>query len=118
MALWGAMRHNGLMLKPTKQNVVYCFSPPVMIATCVIELSLAGYTWWRYKSRPVSRLVMITLVLLATFQLAEYLICGYMSDPALWAKIGYIAITLLPPVGLHLASKVAGKRINWLLLAG
>lgn len=27
----------------------------------------------------------------------------------MWARIGYVAITLLPPLGLHLATKIAGQ---------
>lgn len=82
-----------------------------MLATFIIELSLAVYVLWRYKLTPVTRLAMLVLVGLATFQLAEYNVCegAWGVDSLTWAKIGYVAITLLPPLGIHLATKLAGK---------
>ena len=65
------MHHMDKFRKPK----LYCFSPPVMIATFVIEVSLAIYTLWRYKLNPVTRLTVALLVCLAIFQLAEYNVC-------------------------------------------
>ncbi len=92
---------------------LFCFSPPVMIATFAIEIIFVVYTLWRYKLNSVSRLVVALLVLLATFQLVEYNICGGAGIE--WARAGFVAITLLPPLGIHLAATLAGKK-NWLLL--
>ncbi|HET6747020.1 MAG TPA: hypothetical protein VFH06_02865 [Candidatus Saccharimonadales bacterium] len=52
------------------------------------------------------------LVGLAVFQLAEFNVCegAWGVDSLMWARIGYVAITLLPPLGLHLATKLAGKK--------
>lgn len=92
-----------------KRNL-FCFSPPVMLATFAIELCLAGYTAWRYKLNRVSRLVVALFVFLAAFQLAEYMVCGGMGMSAnTWARIGYVSITMLPPLGVHLAYALAGK---------
>lgn len=92
---------------------LFCFSPPVMIATFGIEIIFAIYTIWRYKLDRVSRLVVALLVLLATFQFIEYNICRGASIE--WARYGFVAITLLPPLGIHLASTLASKS-NKLLL--
>lgn len=98
------------------ENTFYCFSPPVMVATFLIETSLAVYTWWRYKLTPVSRLVSLILLFLATFQLAEYQVCEGAARHALpWSRIGYMAITFLPPLGLHLLLAVAKQRRRWLV---
>ena len=87
-----------------------CFSPPVMLATFVFEVSMAIYTLWRYKLGPASRLSVLVLLTLAVFQLSEYMICegGLGLEGLSWAKIGFVAITFLPPLGLHLVS-VIGK---------
>lgn len=88
-----------------------------MIATFIIEIACAVYVLWRYKLTPVTRLVALILVGLATFQLAEYNICegAWGVDSLTWARIGYVAITLLPPLGLHLATRLTGQRQPMLL---
>ena len=92
---------------------LYCFSPPVMLATIIIEVLLLAYTLWRYKLDRVTRLVAAMLGLLAIFQLAEYMVCGGLGVTGdMWARLGYGAITLLPPVGIHLSYTLAG-RSNW-----
>lgn len=98
----------------------YCFSPPVMIATFFIEIMLAVHTVWRYKLTPVTRLATLILVCLATFQLAEYNICegALWLSGATWARVGFVAITLLPPLGLHLATKIVGDNKPALVGAG
>jgi hypothetical protein len=91
----------------------YCFSPPVMIATFVIELILALYLLFKYKLSSVTKLAVLMLVCLATFQLAEYGICEQLGFGGLtWAKIGFFAITLLPPLGVHLVHVIAGKKMG------
>jgi hypothetical protein len=87
-----------------------CFSPPVMLATLIIEFVLAAYTVARYKMNTLVRLATITLVSLATFQLAEYFVCtGYGLHAQQWSRVGFVAITALPPLGLHIMHELAGK---------
>jgi hypothetical protein len=87
-----------------------------MLATFAIEITLAVYTIWRYKLNEVSRLVVAILFFLAVFQLAEYMVCGGLgADGLTWSRIGYVAITILPPLGIHLAVKLANKKLPWLL---
>ena len=95
---------------------LYCFSPPAMLATLIIEFSLAIYTLVRYKMTTISRLVTVILITLGCFQLSEYMICGGLGLTHIeWAKFGYIAITLLPVLGLHLITAIAGKKKHLLL---
>jgi len=100
-----------------KSDKLYCFSPPVMLATFIIEIALAVYTIARYKLTPISRLAVMVLVGLAVFQLAEYNVCegAWGVDSLTWARIGYVAITLLPPLGIHLATRIAGEKQRLLL---
>ncbi|HTE57864.1 MAG TPA: hypothetical protein VK694_03890 [Verrucomicrobiae bacterium] len=104
-----------------KQTVLYCFSPPVMVATFLIESALLAYVLWRYKMSPIVRLISSALVFLATFQLAEYYVCGGTgTSAALWSRVGFVAITALPPLGLHLVHLIAerpGRRLVYIAYA-
>lgn len=94
-----------------------CFSPPVMLATFAIESCLALYTMWRYKLTVLTRLVVTSLFFLALFQLCEYFVCGgWGLTAARWSRIGYVAITTLPPLGLHELHLFAGKPKRRLVL--
>ncbi len=90
-----------------------------MIATFAIEIILAVHTLVRYKLSAVTRLAASMLICLAVFQLAEFNICeGALGlDSANWARLGFVAITLLPPMGIHLATKLA-KDNQPVLVAG
>jgi hypothetical protein len=98
------------MRKNHKSTQLNCFSPPVMIATMVIEVSLAIYTVWRYKMTNTGRLAVVTLTMLASFQLAEFFVCtGTIGHATVWSRIGFAALATLPPLGLHLMHRVADK---------
>jgi len=91
---------------------LYCFTPPVMLATFIIEILLAVYTYFRYKSNRFNNLTALIIVLLSGFQLAEYQVCGN-NHALLWARIGFVIITFLPVLGLHLISLIT-KKTNYL----
>lgn len=105
------------MLK--KSNTFYCFSPPVMLATFFIELGLAAYVILRYKMTPVVRLVVIILITLAVFQIAEYSVCEMTAGTALmWSRIGHISIALLPALALHLIFALVKPKNKQKVLVG
>ena len=84
-----------------------------MLATMLIEFGGAVYAAWRYKLNSVGRLIVAVLVLLGVFQLAEYMICEQIGLLGLtWARVGHVAITMLPPLGISLAMRIA-KKENW-----
>lgn len=88
-----------------------------MLATLAVELGFAIYVFLRYKSTIVSRLAIAILICLAVFQATEYLLCGVQGvSGGIWSRIGYSAITLLPPLGIHLALSIINQTKNWLLL--
>jgi len=103
-----------------KTDRFYCFSPPVMLATFFIEIIGAGFVFFKYKTAPVARLAIFILLGLAVFQLAEYNVCegAWGVNSLAWARIGYVAITLLPPLGLHLAVKIARQKRPALVVVG
>lgn len=97
-------------------NKLYCFSPTVMLLTFLFETFAAGFVLFKYKTSEISRLIIYILLALAGFQLAEFMVCGGFGwDGVRWARFGYASITLLPPLGLHLAYKIAGVKANWLV---
>ncbi len=81
-----------------------------MILTMAIEFGLIIYTLCRYKMTPVSRLICLLLLALGMFQAAEYFVCtGQELYATIWSQIGFVAITALPPLGLHLVHLLAKK---------
>jgi len=89
-----------------------------MLATFAIEVCLALYTGLRYKLNTIGRLAVALFSFLAVFQLAEYMVCGGLGLSAMvWARIGYVAITMLPPLGVHMSYALAGRR-NRLVIGG
>ena len=100
------------------RNTLYCFSPPVMIATSLIELTLLIYNVIRYKLTKLTFLVALTLLLLALFQLSEFRVCRGSSAIEQWSHFGYVAITLLPTIGIHIISTIRGKKHNPLVYLG
>ena len=96
-----------------KSTNFYCFSPPVMIATFAIEIFLAAYVLYRYKMNGTIKLIAILLGFLALFQLSEFNVCGGAPGSA-WSRLGFVAITTLPPLGLHLMNKVTGVKNNYI----
>jgi hypothetical protein len=82
-----------------------------MLATLGIEFAGAVYTAWRYKLNVAGRLITLLLICLGTFQLAEFFICTRADLPGVTlAKLGHVAITLLPALGIHLGMALAGKK--------
>lgn len=97
-----------------KSNKLFCFSPPVMIATFVIEIALLAYTVIKYKMSPLGRIVAAMLLFLATFQYAEYQVCETGGPSAgMWSRIGFMAIALLPALGMHLIAEISGRTTAW-----
>ena len=104
------------MSSTRKGLAFYCFSPPVMMATFTVEICLALYAVWRYRLTVVGRLIVATLFFLALFQLCEYQVCvGWGLEARAWSRLGYVAITTLPPIGLHLLFAAAKKQSRKLI---
>lgn len=80
-----------------------------MIATFAIEIILLLYVLVRYRMSPVGRIIAGLLILLATFQYAEFHVCESIGAADFYSRLGYVAITMLPPAGIHLVSKISGR---------
>jgi hypothetical protein len=84
-----------------------------MVVTFIIETVFLLYTLARYKLNTLSKIAAALLFCLATFQLAEYNVCGGEgTSAATWSRIGFVAITLLPALGIHLLHAIAKKPWN------
>lgn len=82
-----------------------------MLLTFLFEFGAAFYILWRYKMDTLTRLIVTMLLALGTFQLAEYMICGGLGlETPEWSRLGYISITLLPALGIHIIATLAGKK--------
>jgi len=88
--------------------VFYCFTPLVSLATFVIEILLALYVFFKYKTTLFSQLCIGLLACLGVFQLSEYFICTS-SEVDMWLKVGFIAMTLLPALGVHITSIITKR---------
>jgi hypothetical protein len=96
-----------------KYGTFYCFSPFVMAFSFALEATLFLYVLLRYKASIVKRLALLLLASLAFFQFAEYSVCtSALATHATWSRLGFVAITMLPPLGIHLAYALAGRRAN------
>lgn len=100
---------NGFLKRFSGKSSFFCFTPEVMLATFIIEIFIAVYAYLKFRTTLFGKLSVLTLLLLGLFQLAEYRICSG-SNQIFWARFGFVAITLLPPIGIHLVSIVTGNR--------
>lgn len=96
----------------TQKNTFFCFSPFVMFSTFLIEIASAIYIMFRYQMDTTAKLVTILLANLAIFQLAEYMVCegAFYISSLDWARLGYAAITILPPLALHIGLQITQKK--------
>jgi hypothetical protein len=96
----------------TKSTTLYCFTPLVTLVTFVIEIALALITLFKYHKTPFGRLSALFFTLLAIFQFSEYMLCAH-NGTQFWTQLGWIAISFLPPIGVHL-STMMGKKSHWM----
>ena len=87
---------------------LYCFSPLVMIITFFIEISLAIYAFIKSIKAKSDVGIVLILVFLALFQLAEYQICEG-SEILSWARLGLFSITFLPILGYYVVTRLSKK---------
>jgi hypothetical protein len=94
--------------KKSSDVTFYCFTPVISLTTFFIEFLLALYVLFKYKLTKFAGLTVLTLLCLGTFQLTEFLICKSIYGD-LATKMGYIAITLLPALGVHSITTITRK---------
>ncbi len=95
-------------MRPKNQSTFYCFSPFIMALTFVTEILLLFLVLYRFAAKTLElKLIIGILFFLALFQLSEYGVCeDLFMDSQTWGKIGFVSITLLPALGLHLIQTI------------
>lgn len=90
-----------------------------MLTTFIIEAGAAFYIVFKYRMTRMAQLITAMLGFLAAFQLAEYMVCegAFLLSSLDWARLGYAAITMLPPLGIHMGLHITKKKNLPLLLA-
>jgi len=87
-----------------------------MIVTFLIEMALFLAIFFTKKLNTTTKLICVSLLALAFFQLAEYFVCGgFGVNAMLWSRLGFIAITTLPPLGLHIMYSIVSKKSSLLV---
>lgn len=62
------------------------------------------------------RVSVAILGFLALFQLSEFTVCGATHwSASVWSRVGYVAITMLPPLGIHLIRIISGRGSRWVV---
>lgn len=79
-----------------------------MLGTFSLEYLFAFWALIKHRKTRFGQIGILILLLLGTFQLAEYQICTIFPSRN-WAVIGMFAITLLPPLGIYLIGLISGR---------
>jgi hypothetical protein len=88
-----------------------------MLATLIVEVGLVIWILARDKVGKNRRLIILMLVCLAVFQLAEFNVCRGSSGAIWWSHLGYSFITLLPILGIDLGLRIIERRSRLIWLA-
>lgn len=95
------------------RTTLLCFSPPVMVATMLVEIGLAIWVATRFTFSTTRRLIVLIMICLAGFQLSEYQVCSQSATSEVWARAGYILITLLPALGYDVVLRLWNYKTPW-----
>ncbi len=89
---------------------LYCFNPAVTLLTFIVETSFAIYALIRYRRSLFCNISVALLLLLAWFQIGEYVLCTQHVDLMMWSQIAFASITFLPVLAAHLVTIATGRR--------
>lgn len=84
-----------------------------MIATMLVEVGLLVWVATRFAFSTTRHLILLILVCLAGFQLAEFQVCSQLATAELWSRAGYILITLLPALGYDIILRLWKYPSRW-----
>jgi len=80
-----------------------------MIMTFFIEILSALFVLYRYRRTKLAWSIVALLFCLGAFQAAEYFVCTNSTVAITAARLGFVAISFLPPLGLYTMSLLTGK---------
>lgn len=100
------------------EHTLYCFTPLVTLATFVVEFVFGLYTLYKYRKTTFGKVAAFGLFGLATFQLAEWMVCGVTGNPDFWMRFGFVGTALLPAIGLNLVHLISNRKYKYLTQFG
>ena len=92
-----------------------CFTPTISLTTAIIEFLVATYLLVKYKNYLVPAFSAILIYVLGIYQFTEFMLCTS-NNPLLWAKIGFIAYSFLPAIGLNLVLRYTKRKFPSFIL--
>lgn len=86
-----------------------CFTPAVSFLTFAVEIMMAFWVLNRNPKNRINQVSAAILIFLGLYQFTEYALCTS-GNPFFWGKMGFVAYTFLPALGLHWAFALRGKK--------
>ncbi len=86
-----------------------CFTPLVSFSIGAIELLLAVLILALFKKTPLRNFSAVLILFLGLYQFTEFQLCTT-SNPLFWAKMGFIAYTILPAIEIHALLRIYRKQ--------
>ena len=85
-----------------------CFTPAISLTTAIIEFVIATVILISCRKSLVNKFMASLVYVLGLYQFTEFMLCTSIN-PALWAKLGFIAYTFLPAIGLYFTIRMLRK---------
>jgi len=77
-----------------------CYNPTISLTTAIIEWTLAIILPWKYTKTRTRFFSSALMFFLGLYQFTEFMFCKT-NQADLWMRIGFMAYSLLPAIGLH-----------------
>ncbi len=77
-----------------------CYNPTISLTTAIIEWILAIIIPWKYPKNRVRYFSSFLMFFMGLYQFTEFMLCKT-GQTDLWIRIGFMAYSLLPAIGLH-----------------
>lgn len=82
-----------------------CFNPTVSIVTAITEWVLSVLIIFKYPFAKMRYLASALMIFLGLYQFSEFMLCKT-AQTELWVRVGFVAYTILPAIGLHTMLKL------------
>lgn len=88
-----------------------CFTPIVSLSIAIIEFVLATVLLLFFRKTSLRNFFAVLIYVLGFYQFTEFMLCTT-NYADLWAKMGFIAYTFLPAIGLHAMLKIFKRKFK------
>ena len=90
---------------------IMCYNPTVSLTTAIIEWTLAIVLPFKYPKTRTRFFTSVFMIFLGLYQFTEFMFCKT-NQADLWMRLGFMAYTLLPAIGLHTTLHYFKIKIN------